>query len=219
MINLVILSTIPALRAGLRALIVSDPDFAVIATGSSLAALAGIPADTHVLVITRDALADGAVRAFSARPDLPVLVIVEGELDPQDLAGIGVGLPGEIRPWGVISAEAPAEALQAAVRAVAEGLMVASPELLQSLLSPVLFEPEAGEYDQSGLTGREHLTEREVDVLREVARGLTNKQIALALGISEHTVKFHVSSVYAKLGASNRTEAVRKGARRGFIPL
>jgi DNA-binding NarL/FixJ family response regulator len=83
----------------------------------------------------------------------------------------------------------------------------------------VLFDIRTDEDEQPGQAAREHLTEREIDVLREVARGLTNKQIALALGISEHTVKFHVSSVYGKLGASNRTEAVRKGARRGFIPL
>jgi DNA-binding NarL/FixJ family response regulator len=216
MINLVILSPIPALRAGLRALIAADPDFAVTATSSGLADGWTIPPDTQVVVMTRDALPDPAGRGDSPRPDLPVLLIVDGELDLRDL--ISLGLPAEGRAWGVISTEAPAEALQAAVRALAEGLVAASPDLLQQLLAPALLAVLPGEEPEED-AGREHLTERETDVLSEVARGLTNKQIALALGISEHTVKFHVSSVYAKLRASGRTDAVRKGARRGLIPL
>jgi DNA-binding NarL/FixJ family response regulator len=65
----------------------------------------------------------------------------------------------------------------------------------------------------------EELTEREMEVLELLADGLANKQIALELEISEHTVKFHVSSIYTKLGAANRTEAVRIGARLGLIVL
>ena len=56
-------------------------------------------------------------------------------------------------------------------------------------------------------------------MLQLLAQGLANKQIALALGISEHTVKFHISSIYAKLGATNRAEAVRLGVLRGLIVL
>ena len=65
----------------------------------------------------------------------------------------------------------------------------------------------------------ETLTGREIEVLQYVAQGLANKQIGLAMGISEHTVKFHISSIYAKLGVSNRTEAVRRGVRLGLIAL
>jgi DNA-binding NarL/FixJ family response regulator len=65
----------------------------------------------------------------------------------------------------------------------------------------------------------EELTARESEVLQLLAQGLANKQIALALGISEHTVKFHISSIYAKLGVTNRTEAVTQGARLGLIVL
>jgi DNA-binding CsgD family transcriptional regulator len=65
----------------------------------------------------------------------------------------------------------------------------------------------------------EPLTEREAEVLQLLAQGLANKQIAITLGISEHTVKFHVSGIYAKLGATNRTEAVRLGVRQGLIVL
>jgi DNA-binding NarL/FixJ family response regulator len=56
-------------------------------------------------------------------------------------------------------------------------------------------------------------------VLGLLAKGLANKQIAVALGISEHTVKFHVSSIYSKLNVTNRTEAVREGLRGGWIAL
>jgi DNA-binding NarL/FixJ family response regulator len=56
-------------------------------------------------------------------------------------------------------------------------------------------------------------------VLQLLAQGLANKQIALTLGISEHTVKFHISGVYSKLGATNRTEAVRLGVRKGLVVL
>jgi len=65
----------------------------------------------------------------------------------------------------------------------------------------------------------ESLTAREKEVLQLMAQGLANKQIALALAISEHTVKFHLSSLYAKLGISSRTEAVRRGIELGLISL
>jgi len=55
--------------------------------------------------------------------------------------------------------------------------------------------------------------------LQLLARGLSNKQIALQLGISEHTVKFHVSSIYTRLGVSSRTEAVRLGVQQGLVVL
>jgi two-component system, NarL family, nitrate/nitrite response regulator NarL len=65
----------------------------------------------------------------------------------------------------------------------------------------------------------ESLTRRELDVLRLVADGLPNKSIAAHLGISAETVKFHVASICAKLGASNRTQAVRHALRRGLIAV
>jgi DNA-binding NarL/FixJ family response regulator len=65
----------------------------------------------------------------------------------------------------------------------------------------------------------EPLTDREIQVLGLLAQGLANKQIATTLTISEHTVKFHVSSIYAKLGAASRTEAVRLGVLQGLITL
>jgi DNA-binding NarL/FixJ family response regulator len=65
----------------------------------------------------------------------------------------------------------------------------------------------------------ETLTARERAVLGELARGVPNKTIAARLGISEHTVKFHVASIFAKLAVSSRTEAVARGARLGLVML
>jgi len=65
----------------------------------------------------------------------------------------------------------------------------------------------------------EALTPREVEVLELLAEGLSNKAVAERLGISDQTVKFHVASISGKLGASNRTDAVRRAARRGLITL
>jgi DNA-binding NarL/FixJ family response regulator len=65
----------------------------------------------------------------------------------------------------------------------------------------------------------EEITSREIEVLRMLAEGLVNKDIATRLGISENTVKFHISAILDKLGASTRTEAVTLGIRRGLIPI
>jgi NarL family two-component system response regulator YdfI len=77
--------------------------------------------------------------------------------------------------------------------------------------------PELGNSAQ--LSPAEHLTAREVEVLRLVALGKGNKEVAAQLNVSEHTVKFHVSSVLAKLGARSRTEAVTMGILRGLIAI
>ena len=76
--------------------------------------------------------------------------------------------------------------------------------------------PHADEEDEQP---SEPLTPREIDVLELLAEGLPNKAIAERLGISDQTVKFHVASIAAKLGASNRTDAVRRGVRRGLVTL
>ncbi len=117
-----------------------------------------------------------------------------------------------VRAWGLLPPDTGEEELLAAVFAVHEGLLAAAPALMQSLLGPATELSDAEELV-------EELTEREGEVLQLLAQGMANKQIALRLGISEHTVKFHVSAIYGKLGVTNRTEAVRRGARLGLIVL
>ena len=107
--------------------------------------------------------------------------------------------------WGVLPLETSAGELCAAVQASREGLIVGT--------RPLLFRSE----EDGSAAGP--LTDREAEVLGWLAKGMANKQIALELGISEHTVKFHVSSIYTKLNATNRTQAVREGLRNGWILL
>jgi len=97
----------------------------------------------------------------------------------------------------------------AAVIAVAAGLVAIQPRTLVT----------AGAFDGVAREGTERLSRREIDVLAQLARGAGNKNIGGALGISEHTVKFHIASIFGKLGVSSRTEAVTQGVRLGLIML
>jgi DNA-binding NarL/FixJ family response regulator len=101
--------------------------------------------------------------------------------------------------------------LLAAIHALSEGLIVGTLPLMESLLNPRSLSPEDSENPP--------LSDREIEVLELLAQGMANKQIAAALGISEHTAKFHVSSIYTKLNVTNRAEAVRQGVRRGLIAV
>jgi NarL family two-component system response regulator YdfI len=98
----------------------------------------------------------------------------------------------------------------AAVEAVAEGLIVLHPDLVNHHLPPTSIAPDSDPAIQA-------LSPRETEILNLLAGGLGNKQIASQLKISEHTVKFHVTSIFNKLNASSRAEAVAIGARRGLI--
>jgi DNA-binding NarL/FixJ family response regulator len=118
-----------------------------------------------------------------------------------------------LRGWGIVSPEAGAGELQAAVRAAAQGLVVLPLSLAGRLTGGLPHTPPPVE------APAEPLTARETEVLALLSQGLSNKLIARRLQISEHTVKFHVASIFTKLGAASRTEAVSRGARSGLITL
>jgi len=152
------------------------------------------PLDVLVLA---PADAQAAARfAASVPPGLPVLWLGEGG----DAARSG--------PTGRLAADVADELLAAAVHAVASGLHVADG-------SRHLPAPHA----RSEAELSEPLTPRELEVLELMAKGLANRDIALALGISSHTAKFHVAQILEKAGAATRTEAVRQGLRLGLIGL
>jgi DNA-binding NarL/FixJ family response regulator len=109
--------------------------------------------------------------------------------------------------WGSLPLESSREELIAAINALAEGLVVGSARSFQA-------RPAA-----AADPGTQPLSEREMEVLGLLAQGLANKQIAAALGITEHTIKFHVSSIYSKMNVTNRAEAVRQGVRQGLIAI
>lgn len=204
MVRVLVVSPFPTVRAGLRALVEGHGDLVVAEARMSVDqdGLASTTADVALI----DGEADiAAIAALSrARPDLGV-VLMGGKL-PGDLT-VGHAARGYLRR------DAGEEEILAAVRAVARGLTVVDPVRIEELLAP----PEGRQRVQP--PEGETLTRREMEVLQLIADGLPNKTIATQLGISEHTAKFHVSSVLSKLGAFSRTEAVTTAARRGLLVL
>lgn len=200
-----VVSPYPATRAGLRVLLESAPAITVVAEARSLAELAESLL-TDVVIVADPA---GAVGAQPAGEDAPALVVL-GPPEARLLASISA------RPRAFLPAESDAAELAAAVHAVRAGLVAVHPAFLGRLLGGGDVLP-GGDTGADGPT--EELTPREREVLALLAEGLPNKTIARRLGISDHTVKFHVGAVLGKLGASSRTEAVRIGLRRGLIAL
>jgi DNA-binding NarL/FixJ family response regulator len=101
-----------------------------------------------------------------------------------------------------------------AVRTVYRGESALSPEIASKVVRRATSGRPAGAADQV-----EPLTPREIDVLRLVAKGLTNREVGRELGISHRTVQGHLASTYGKLGASSRTEAVTEALKRGWIVI
>ena len=102
---------------------------------------------------------------------------------------------------------------------VDEVLTLEAARAVSVALDAFVVAPTDHDEDDDALVGAESLTARELDVLRLLAEGLPNKAIAVRLGISDQTVKFHVASIGGKLGARNRTDAVRLAIRRGLIEI
>ena len=197
----------PALRAGLRALLAADNTIKIL--NDSLDD--DIEADVVITSASPDSFSDEefdssskSLRQGPHRPDAlsgtqaAILFLSDHQLNVREIRRLS-------RVWGILPTDVSAEELTAAVHALSQGLIVGTTTLLfESESEPLAHGP---------------LTDRELEVLGLLSKGLANKQIALALGISEHTVKFHVSSIYTKLNVTNRTEAVRAGLRGGWIAL
>jgi len=126
-------------------------------------------------------------------------------------ARIRTALNGSIRIVGEFPTLDAAEAADVD----AEGILLTGGQALTARLG----RRDAAPYDYDEDLEPEPLTPREIEVLELLAEGLPNKAIAERLGISDQTVKFHVASIAAKLGASNRTDAVRRAVRRGLVTL
>lgn len=145
----------------------------------------------------------GAVRGLDAL-GAPWLALVDEDHAAEDALREGAR--------GVLLAGGEVRALVLALAAVASGLVVLEPAMVPSARPrPALGTDEGARV--------EPLTARELEVLQLLAEALPNKLIAHRLGISEHTVKFHVNAVLSKLGAGSRTEAVVRAARRGLVLL
>jgi DNA-binding NarL/FixJ family response regulator len=184
----------PALRAGLRALLSSDKTIRII--NDSLDE-DDLRSEADVIITSASSRLSASIEADSAS-SAATLLLSDDQLNVREMRRL-------FKVWGVLPNDVSAEELTAAVHALSQGLVVGT--------STLLFESESEPLSHGPLS------DRESEVLGLLAKGLANKQIALALGISEHTVKFHVSSIYTKLNVTNRTEALRAGLRGGWIAL
>jgi two-component system nitrate/nitrite response regulator NarL len=159
-----------------------------------------------VLIVDCDAdvaLVDGDAIPSVGKCDAPSLLLVS------DLSRASEALAAGAR--GVISRTSTPRQIHAALRAIAEGLRVIDGD--------TVLQPKAQAERVADAELVEPLTARELEVLRLLSAGMTNKEIAARLGITEHTIKFHVNAILGKLEAETRTEAVVHAARLGIVTL
>jgi DNA-binding NarL/FixJ family response regulator len=205
-VRVLIVDDHPVVRDGLRGMLQAQPDLEVVADASNgreaLAAVARHGPDV-VLMDLRMPELDGVAATRRIRADHPavkVLVLTTYDTDADILPAIEAGATGYLLK------DAPREQLFSAVRAAARGETVLAPTVAAKLIRSVRTRPD-----------HEQLTPRELDVLRLVADGLTNRAIASRLHISEATVKTHLVHTYAKLGVDDRTAAVMAALDRGLL--
>ena len=234
MTRVLVVAGSPVVRAGLESILLHEgagSRFTVVGSASRPSGLAEQVEELEpdvVLVELPPSFADDAPM-LGAERGVPPAFVVLADVDATDGAWLLDALQQGV--LAVLPREAGSAEIVAAVVAAASGLVTLHPSFLDALVgrtaepasripagmsSDIQPEPLA---PSRRVDGRGDLTPREIEVLRMLAEGLANKQIAARLGISEHTVKFHIASVYAKLGASSRTEAVRLGVRRGVVVL
>jgi DNA-binding NarL/FixJ family response regulator len=210
MTNLIVLAATQAERIGLRSMLDGCEGLAVLDTLPEVASLDDLPSDVDVVVVTSDTLSAFPLESLVTE-DGPALALLLLSDDEDDLQAIQ-NLDGHA--WGLLPRDSSQDELLAAIRALSQGLVVLPPYLLTHLSTST---PAPIADSENELIDK--LTPRENEVLQLLAQGLANKQIAVELGVSEHTVKFHVTSIYGKLGASNRADVIRLGFEYGLIVL
>jgi DNA-binding NarL/FixJ family response regulator len=208
MIRVFIIAPTPMMRAGLHAMLTTA---SLEAVGEATAADGFVEelSAVDVVIVADERQLEEVGRIVTGSRSIALVVLSDNDERP-----VSILRSFSLRGWSVIPMNAPASQLEAAVIASAEGL-IAVPSMAGERALAQRSVVEAMNLDALD----EALTGREREVLEMVSRGLSNKLIARSLSISEHTVKFHVSSIYTKLGASSRTDAVSKGVRRGLITL
>ena len=210
-IRTALVSPVSALRAGWRSFLSEDSAIEIIAESTTLDLLEQPDDPIHVLVITSDSTDSVQINRYlhSAFPTAVLLLVTDV---PQAVRTFSGSFENIV--FGVLPASLAAEEMIAAIHALNQGLVTGTPLLIQQML---------GKPDHSKSLHQKQdidsLTRRETLVLQLLAQGLTNKQIALNLTISEHTVKFHIQSIYSKMRVNNRAEVVRVGVTAGLIIL
>jgi DNA-binding NarL/FixJ family response regulator len=194
----------PIVREGLTSIVALQPDMEIVGAAESGAQALRIFRETHpdVTLIDlrlRDTTGFDLIRAIlSLSPDARTIVLTSFEGDADIERALAAGAKGYVVK-GMVREE-----LLNAIRAVHAGKRHIPSAVAAKLVDHL---------------GSEKLTQRELDVLKEIARGKRNKEIGAELSIAEDTVKMHVKSILMKLGVSDRTEAVTIALRRGIIHL
>ncbi|MEW2131422.1 response regulator transcription factor [Streptomyces sp. NPDC005435] len=203
----------PLVRAGLRAVLDAQPDIEVVGEAADGAAVIPLVRQLRPDVVAMDVrmpLLDGieATRAvLRTVPDPPKIVVVTTfEEDEYVYEALRAGADG------FLLKRARPEEIAHAIRLVAAGDSLLFPASVRQLAARF-----GGERSASAPLSAARLTEREAEVLRLMARGLTNAEIAARLVVGAETVKSHVSAVLAKLGARDRTQAVIAAYESGFV--
>ena len=204
-IRVVIAATSAVRRAGLEAIVRSQPDFQLAASTATIARIAAHAAQTDADVVLADS---------DSVPDLPQPLTAATVLltDTAEARVISRLLKAGVR--AILPRESVEDDIVAAIYAAYSGQVLLSAEAADNLAA--IYGDSEPDPDDAPM---EEITPREIEVLRMLAEGLVNKDIASRMNISDHTVKFHISSILEKLGASTRTEAVTIGIRRGLIPI
>jgi DNA-binding NarL/FixJ family response regulator len=204
-IRVAIVAASPAMRAGLRVVLENDPALTLVGEATPNDPEQMPILDAHIVVAHRDL------------PDWITItpVLLRGVLLLSDTWEVLEKLQSLTLAWGLLLEDAAADEITAAVQSISQGLIVVHPRF-----ASYFFSSSASLMDGISCQPLEEpLTSREREVLQWLGQGLSNRQIAARLDISEHTVKFHVSAIYAKLGVASRAEAVRVGAQRGLLVL
>jgi DNA-binding NarL/FixJ family response regulator len=209
MVAIAIFSVDPVLRGSLEQLPREDPAFTVVGIVDSPSALLELAETHHVDVVLAETLPRELLR--QVRHEQTAWVLIPDRADEEtSLDALSTGASA------VLPRTADRREIATAIRAVTKGLVVFQRQLLAALLNS---DPLLGEQLNTSNDGNAQLTARELEVLTAMADGATNKAIARRLGISFHTVKFHVAAILEKLDADTRTEAVMKAAQLGIVML
>ncbi len=204
MISIVVVDDHPIVRDGLRGIFTVDEGFTVVGEAGDGAEAVAVAERLRPDVVLMDLRmpGTGGVEAINRLTALGnparVLVLTTYDTDSDTVAAIEAGATGYLLK------DTPRDELVAGVRAAARGQTVLAPSVATRLVTSV--------------RGTDRLTDREVEVLRLVARGLSNAAVGRELFITEATVKTHLLRAFAKLGVDDRTAAVTVAMQRGFLP-